>query len=492
MTRINIIVPRRNVRRWQIMTGERLAAAGHDVHLIAGPGCHVPFLMDFMLKFGTAVTGLSGPRLHDRIDHVAFSKPGPADISIDLTAGAAGLSPPALRLVFNTNTSFTGLVEAVARDQLPDLQILLAGKPVAEARPMIDNRASLAHGVEDILARAVSLVATTTQRVIDGPLTPLDAAPIQPAKDPGLPHAFITASLPKMGREFLRRLTHRQAHWRTGYRFLDGDGVAETGDLSGKNWITLPDDGSRFYADPFAFEKDGKHYIFLEDLPHATGKAVISVSTLDASGVAGAPRPVLEEPHHLSYPQVFARDGAIWMLPESSAANQLVLYRASRFPDEWARHSVLIEGPALSDATLLEHEGGFWLFATDRDGAGSTSDMLVVYYADNLEGPWMAHPANPIMIDRRGARPGGAFIRTDGRILLPVQDGTNGYGGGLGLSELRQLDRTKVDLAPPRPILAEGFWPYPMIHTLNRAGRLEVTDGIAQVRKKRSRASSGV
>jgi hypothetical protein len=68
--------------------------------------------------------------------------------------------------------------------------------------------------------------------------------------------------------------------------------------------------------------------------------------------------------------------------------------------------------------------------------------------------------------------------------LLPVQDGTEGYGGGLGLSELLQLDENTVRLAPPRPVSGQGDWPYPRIHTLNRAGRLEVIDGIATVRRR--------
>jgi hypothetical protein len=55
------------------------------------------------------------------------------------------------------------------------------------------------------------------------------------------------------------------------------------------------------------------------------------------------------------------------------------------------------------------------------------------------------HAANPILIDRRSARPGGAFIRNgEGRLFLPVQDGTLGYGGGLGLSELRKLDSRAI------------------------------------------------
>ena len=43
--------------------------------------------------------------------------------------------------------------------------------------------------------------------------------------------AYFGRALPRLGREVVRRLGYRQAHWRVGYRFIDGPGVAETGVL---------------------------------------------------------------------------------------------------------------------------------------------------------------------------------------------------------------------------------------------------------------------
>src|SRR5690606_8873232 len=157
-------------------------------------------------------------------------------------------------------------------------------------------------------------------------------------------------------------------------RFHDGPGVAQEGRL-GTGWQVLPDPGDRFYADPFAFHWQGRPYLFVEDYVHAAGKAVISVVPFDRDGRAQAPRVVLEEPHHLSRPEVFGRDGVIWMLPEASASGRLTLYRAVDFPDRWRAEADLLEGE-ISDATLLEQDGRLWLFATSRDGFGSTSDTL--------------------------------------------------------------------------------------------------------------------
>lgn len=409
-------------------------------------------------------------------------KPVPDDVElrIDLTGVDTSTASPTLRVTFDGQAQDHAAVSALAAGRMPDIEILLDGEVFERGAPMVDNRVFVAAGTDDVLARAVTLLVKAAKRVAAGDrrtVGPSSAA----SRASGFTAAYLTSSVPRIAREVVRRARYRYAHWRVGYRFIDGPGVAET-DALGSGWSVLPDDGTHFYADPFPFEHDGKHYIFVEDYPHTTGKAVISVSTISADGVAGAPVPVLEEPHHLSYPQVFRHGGDLWMLPEGSGSGKLTLYRAERFPDRWVPAAVLLKG-AISDATLLEHDGHYWLFATDRDGAGSTSDTLVVFHAPALIGPWVPHAQNPILVDRRRARPGGAFARIGTELILPVQDGTDGYGGGLGLSRIARLDESVVELTDPTPIAAAGDFPYPKMHTLNRAGRLEVIDGIAAVRR---------
>ena len=149
---------------------------------------------------------------------------------------------------------------------------------------------------------------------------------------------------------------------------------------SGSPWRWLQDDGRRYFADPFLFRENGTTHVFCEEFPYATAKGVISVFTLDAAGRPSAPRVVLEQPYHLSYPQVFRHDGKIWMMPESSANRTLELYVAESFPDRWKLHSVLLADLSLSDATAFEHDGRWWLTATTNEPDTSTWDCLSLFY----------------------------------------------------------------------------------------------------------------
>ncbi|MFS8046083.1 hypothetical protein [Rhizobium sp. BR 314] len=489
MPSIDIIVPKAAPRMWQKIIVQRLQAAAYDISVSHGAeAAGWPATVNAALRLERRIFRRRDPGLGSRVPEIPVSfRNDAADLRLDLAGNAPSSEIPTITLRFDGSPFDIAVPTAVASGALPAIEAVLDGRSVmGRALPMVDRRESTALSVEDVLARAITLAVSVVRALVEhrlpmgGPRP--DSASNVTETDRGFASAYLARALPRLGAETMRRLRFRHAHWRVGYRFVDGPGVAATCAL-GNGWSVLPDAGDHFYADPFAFRWHDRYFLFVEDYPHATRKAVISVVAFDSDGKPQEPRCVLEEPYHLSYPQVFEHDGAIWMLPEASASEKLTLYRSVDFPDRWLPEAVLIHGE-ISDATLLEHGGRLWLFATSRDGYGSTSDTLVVFHAERLAGPWKPHPLNPVLIDRRMARPGGAFIRDESnRIFLPVQDGTLGYGGGLGLSELLELDEQTIRLTAPRPIDALGDWPYPKIHTLNRSSRLEVIDGIAAVRK---------
>jgi hypothetical protein len=268
-------------------------------------------------------------------------------------------------------------------------------------------------------------------------------------------------------------------HWRTCWRIVDGPDLLDTRTLTGTSWNVIPDPGFRFYADPFPIVHNGRTYVFVEDLDHRRNKGVISVIPFTGRGPAGPAQPVLEEPWHLSYPFLLAHAGQIWMIPESSAARTINLYRADPFPHRWVRETTLVENIEASDATIVRHAGQFWMFAATRDGAGSWSDTLSLFSALDLQGPWQPHPANPVLIDKASARPAGAIVLRAGKMWRPVQDCSAGYGTGIGIAEVTRLDDTGYSQKVHCVLHSDPRWPGHRFHTLNRAGSIECIDGSA-------------
>jgi hypothetical protein len=100
----------------------------------------------------------------------------------------------------------------------------------------------------------------------------------------------------------------------------------------------------RSWVDPFPVLRDGRYAVFVEVVPHDTGKGHIGVIALDPSGRWDEAHPVLERPYHLSYPCVFADGRDLFMVPESANNRTVELYRCTAFPDRWEPVEVLLDG----------------------------------------------------------------------------------------------------------------------------------------------------
>jgi hypothetical protein len=239
----------------------------------------------------------------------------------------------------------------------------------------------------------------------------------------------------------------------------------------------LGDSGRSFFADPFPFCWNGKTFLFFEEFDYRLGRGVISAIEFDASGPVGAPIRVLEEPWHQSYPFIIEQADALFMIPEASLTGEVPLYRCIAFPDRWERVGSILEGIEAADCTLFRHGGLLWMMSSTREGAGGYSDTLSIHYAPDIFGPWAEHEQRPILVDAGAARPAGQVVHKDGRLWRPIQDCTEGYGLGLFLAEITRLDTRGFEQTLRVRVSPGPSWPGRRLHTLNRAGRLEVIDG---------------
>jgi hypothetical protein len=276
------------------------------------------------------------------------------------------------------------------------------------------------------------------------------------------------------------RLRNTREIWRVGIRResrLEGLRAAQaTEDLV---WIDAP--AGHYYADPFVVAHSGRTYLFVEDFDLDGHKGKLVCLEIDGNGSPGPAQTVLERPYHLSYPQVFAHDGEVFMIPESGMNNTVELYRAIAFPAQWALVRVLFRGPAF-DTTVLHHDGRFWFFVTLIDHRfQQRAGLLMLYYSDSLLGEWTLHPASPISRDLRFTRCAGSPFIDRGAWIRPTQDCSIAYGGALKYQRILTID-TQNYREEPAGMLTSQFIPGASgIHTYNRDGHLEVIDAKSRV-----------
>lgn len=469
------------MRRWQQRLADLFSAQGHEVSWIRGEPRRLGSVSRTALALEQRLFGPC-PSLFDTIsiDEVRGASCG-ADLTIVLDGafvnasfvieplfdGAAGDAA----LIAMLTTGRSPYVEVRTRMQVETIDVMTAILAVPD-------RDVLSRALDQVLARIVTLIVKSVRWYADRECGAKSASPPSRAPSNVSPLAF-------MARGWCRKLIGRlsgmsgaPSHWRVGYRHIDGVPSA----VGERTWSEQPfeilaDDGTRFYADPVPFEHEGRHFLFVEDYPYATGKGVIAVTEIAADGTPSAVRQVLERPWHLSYPFLVRHGSETYMLPEMSAARRVQLFRAEKFPDRWVADRVLLDDIVAADATLIEHAGRWWMFATLADDGGSSWDQLCLFHAPDLFGPWTPHAANPVLVDAGAARPAGAMWRAeDGSLMRVAQDCRTGYGVGLTICRVDRLDERAfaqtvvARVAPPDGYGADGT------HTLGRTGNFEVID----------------
>lgn len=201
-------------------------------------------------------------------------------------------------------------------------------------------------------------------------------------------------------------------------------------DLSGlKRWKT-PD--HIYEADPFLIKEEGKNYLFYEDYDRKKG--VISYSVIEGLKVS-PPTIVLELQCHVSYPQIIRDGKEIYMIPESGEDRNIQIFRAVRFPDKWELARVIWDDGFYVDSNVFKHKGKWWLFTI----GGGNDNNLIILKADSLFGRWEKHLASTIL-NSRGA---GNIFEHQGKLIRPVQDPSEIYGGAIIFKEITLADYTE-------------------------------------------------
>lgn len=491
---VTIYLGAAEVRTWHLRLLERLAGRpGFKPSVMRlpepetpSPGIALLFAFETRLH-GLPVNGLGTLAAPGSLEAYDTGTPSETSLVLDLAGTYEGAGATVWRLAFNGVPGENALLCAILARRTPVASLSDRGTVIVAGRLGTEYNGITRATFEDCLARTITLILAA----FDGAATSyLPAAGLDDETPAPPPAPQIAGLFQKMAKDSVRtgmravfdRIYHTP-HWRVGWRVLTGPGLAALGQHPEGGWTDLRDDGLRFYADPFPLEHGRKVTLFVEEFDHRSQKGVISAMPFGPRGPEGPMERVLERPYHLSYPFVFEQDGEIWMIPESCAANAIDLYRARAYPHDWVLETTLVGNVRASDATLLEHEGRWWLFATVHDG-GSFSDALHLWSAPHFRGPWTAHAKNPVLIDIASARPAGRIVMREGALIRPVQDCRRGYGHALALARIIRLDDGGFEQIVETILHAGAAWPGRRIHSLNSAGGLEFIDGSGLARRR--------
>ena len=192
-------------------------------------------------------------------------------------------------------------------------------------------------------------------------------------------------------------------------------------------------------ADPFLFVYNDELFLFYEHQDKwIGGKGRICMRKTKDLKTWDEEVTVLEEPFHLSFPNVFEENGHVYMLPETGGGLSISLYEAvDKTLTRWKLKKKLIEDTnPWYDSTILKKDDKYYLF-TGRDNDIEQEQYLFV--ADDLLGPYLEHPCSPIAKGRDRGRNAGSIIRNDNSLYRPVQVCLNSYGEQTSIMKIEKI-----------------------------------------------------
>jgi len=229
----------------------------------------------------------------------------------------------------------------------------------------------------------------------------------------------------------------------------------------------------QWLADPFLYEYDGKHYLFVEQYFNNINRAGIGVYEI----VEGKPcnnQVIIDNPYHMSYPCVFYNNGTHWMIPESSSNQTLDLYRAQGFPFNWIHEKTLIKGRRIVDTTVYERDGTIFLLSYEK----GTDGWDLVTYILNMDTYSLSMIARTHYNTNIG-RPAGRLFEKDGKLYRPAQNCSVKYGESIIIYEITNLGNESYSEKFALEIKCNSIEfeeKFDRIHTYNMDSEYEVVD----------------
>jgi hypothetical protein len=199
---------------------------------------------------------------------------------------------------------------------------------------------------------------------------------------------------------------------------------------------------NEFWADPFIFNYEEENFIFFENFNYQTKKGKISCGRVDNNKLIDIVD-VMEKDYHLSFPFIYRENGDIFLMPETSKNNRLEIYKCVKFPNEWKLHITAFEGEKIADAHFYTDKNkSKWLFLNKKPNDNALMDSeLHIYKVNSLTlNDLEPHKNNPVIINSKVARNGGAIFEFENEIYRPSQANVDGiYGHGLNINKILKL-----------------------------------------------------
>ena len=232
----------------------------------------------------------------------------------------------------------------------------------------------------------------------------------------------------------------------------------------------------KWAADPILVDHQGETYLFYEAVYGTKGR--IEVVKVYEDCTVSEPTVILEDECHYSYPFVFRYQQDWYMIPESSASEEVCLYKAVEFPVKWEKENILLHQKSV-DTTVFEQNGNLWLL-TFLLCPGTEYVRPQAYRMDWNQGYPVLIPVIWENWDGLKSRGAGPLFLADGNLIRPAQrNEENQYGNGLLFYRVQPGSSSYAEVQTGslshEQVQADGIW-LDGLHTYTVSEKFEAID----------------
>lgn len=238
----------------------------------------------------------------------------------------------------------------------------------------------------------------------------------------------------------------------------------------------IPATCKKWVADPVLVDDQDHTYLFYEAVHKEKGR--IEVARVNDDCTVSDPVVILEDDCHYSYPFVFRWNREWYMIPESSAAHEVGLYKASDFPLKWEKAAVLLQQASV-DTTVFEKDGQLYLLTYLLcTGTERVRPQVYRFFLDG-EKPGL-QPMRWEEYNELECRGAGPVIARNGSLIRPAQKNEEqSYGNGLLFYQLQINGENYREICigslEANQVKADDVW-MNGLHTYVRSERFEAID----------------
>lgn len=285
--------------------------------------------------------------------------------------------------------------------------------------------------------------------------------------------SWIDLEMQRIRRQERQGATHGE--WNIGILHQPITSLLDEEASTNVRWLPAPSEGNH-RMEPFGYTApDGQLNVLYRKKHRNNPIDEIARLRPKSDSVLKRSRSMLTTSASLHYPFVVERTDGVFAVISYPHQDRTELFRVAESNDRMEHVKTLLNR-ALSSPTLINFDGLWWLIGTDPDVPDS---VLLAYHGPAMDGPFVAHPLNPLKIDTAGIRPAGTPFLHGSDLWRPSLDTSDPATVSIILNRVDVLSTTQFHETAGRRLTGLRGTAYSNgIRTVCAMGDITLIDGL--------------